>query len=81
MSPQQAAAITNNEKVFPIFAKKLSTDDEGTFCHTAGKLSMWLSSEKAYYTAARPKVSHFIRCFITHYEVRRLDREVTRGKD
>jgi hypothetical protein len=56
MSPQQAA-ISNNEKVFPVFAKKLSSADEEVFCTTAGKLSTWLNSEKAYYSAARPNVS------------------------
>ena len=61
MSPQQAAAITNNEKVFPVFAKKLASDDEDMFCNTASKLSTWLNSEKAYYAAARPKVSSL--CF------------------
>ena len=56
MSPQQAAAIKNNEKVFPVFEKKLSTDKEDLFCVTTSKLSMWLNSEKAYYAEARPKV-------------------------
>jgi len=57
MSPQQAAAIMNNEKVFPIFEQKLSTDKEDLFCGTTTKLSMWLNSERAYYAEARPKVS------------------------
>jgi hypothetical protein len=56
MSPQQAA-ISNNEKVFPVFAKKLSSADEEVFCTTARRLSTWLNSEKAYYPAARPNVS------------------------
>jgi hypothetical protein len=56
MKAQQAAAITNNEKVFPVFEKKLSSDDEETFCSSAGKLAIWLGSEKAYYETARPKV-------------------------
>lgn len=56
MSPQQAAAIRNNEKVFPIFEKKLSTNKEDLFCSSATKLSAWLNSEKAYYAEARPKV-------------------------
>lgn len=53
----QKAAITNNEKVFPIFVKKLSSDKEDVFCSTATKLSAWLNSEKAYYPDARPNVS------------------------
>jgi hypothetical protein len=57
MSPQQAAAIKNNEKVFPVFAKKLSSNDKELFCSAIGKLSTWLSSEKAYYAEARPKAS------------------------
>jgi hypothetical protein len=63
MSPQQAAAITNNEKVFPVFAKKLSSNDGNTFCNAAAKLSKWLNSDKAYYAAARPKVSLSVLSF------------------
>ena len=63
MSPQQAAAITNNEKVFPVFANKLSSNDGKTFCNAASKLSKWLNSEKAYYAAARPKVSLSVLSF------------------
>jgi hypothetical protein len=53
----QAAAIKNNEKMFPVFEKKLSTAKEDLLCGTTSKLSMWLNSEKAYYAEARPKVS------------------------
>ena len=50
------AAIANNEKVFPIFQRRLSDDDEKIFCTTAIKLANWLGSERAYYAEARPKV-------------------------
>ena len=53
----QAAAIKNNEKVFPVFEQKLLTDKEDLFCGTTSKLPMWLNSEKAYYAEARPQVS------------------------
>jgi hypothetical protein len=81
MSRQQAAAITNNEKVFPVFAKKLSADDGDVFCSTALKLSTWLNSEKAYYPAARPKVSLFLcHQVATCFDVRVTDREFARSK-
>lgn len=52
--PQDAQA--NNEKVFPKFAQKLSSDNQDAFCTYAARLSKWLSSDKAYYQSARPQV-------------------------
>lgn len=61
MSPQQVvaanAAIANNEKLFPTFEQRLASDDQALFVKTATRLSSWLDSEKAYYEAARPRVS------------------------
>jgi hypothetical protein len=61
MSPQQASAIKNNEKVFPVVEKKLSYNNEDLFCGTTIKLSTWTVvelGEGVLCTAAeaRPKV-------------------------
>jgi hypothetical protein len=60
MSPQQAAAIKNNEKVFPV-VEKLSSNNEDLFCGTTIKLSMWTVVElgegvPCTAAEARPKV-------------------------
>lgn len=61
MKSAHSAAVNSNERIFPIFAKKLSSKDTKEFVNTAHKLTVWLGSEKAYYPAARPKVrSHLI---------------------
>jgi hypothetical protein len=49
-------AINSNAKLFPIFEEKLSTNDPRLFANTSKKLVIWLSSEKAYYPAAQPKI-------------------------
>lgn len=56
MKSAQSAAISANERTFPIFAKKLASKDFKEYVTTARKLATWLGSEKAYYPAARPKV-------------------------
>ncbi|KIK78149.1 hypothetical protein PAXRUDRAFT_342208 [Paxillus rubicundulus Ve08.2h10] len=52
----QNPAITSNEKIFPVFAKKLASKESKDYINTAHKLALWLTSEKAYYPAARPKI-------------------------
>ncbi|KAI0950818.1 hypothetical protein AcW1_008019 [Taiwanofungus camphoratus] len=47
-------AERNNEKLFPIFRKNLSDGALGAYAMTAGKLTLWLSRDKAYYPRARP---------------------------
>lgn len=50
-------AVANNEKLFPVFTRKLSAAASlESYIMAAGKLASWLSSEKAYYPVARPKV-------------------------
>lgn len=51
-------AISENERIFPIFAQRLASNEPKEFVNTTRKLATWLSSEKAYYAAARPKVSN-----------------------
>lgn len=60
MKTAHSAAISSNEKIFPIFAKKLASGDAQDFANTARKLAVWLGSEKAYYAAARPKVRSYL---------------------
>lgn len=56
MKSAHSAAISSNEKIFPVFARKLASGDSKDYVHTVQKLTVWLGSEKAYYAAARPKV-------------------------
>ncbi|KAF9220395.1 hypothetical protein BS17DRAFT_820681 [Gyrodon lividus] len=56
MKTTQNAAINSNEKIFPVFAKKLASKEPKDYINTAHKLAIWLTSEKAYYPAARPKI-------------------------
>ncbi|KIJ60334.1 hypothetical protein HYDPIDRAFT_32302 [Hydnomerulius pinastri MD-312] len=56
MKTAQHAAINSNEKIFPVFARKLASKDIKDYLGTANKLRIWLSSEKAYYPVARPKI-------------------------
>lgn len=50
-------AERNNDKLFPVFQKNLSSNSAIEFGTAAEKLSGWLSRDKAYYTKARPMVS------------------------
>ena len=61
MKSAHSTAISSNERIFPIFAKKFASKDTKEFLSTARKLTIWLGSEKAYYPVARPKV----RCHLT----------------
>lgn len=56
MKSAHSTAISSNEKIFPIFARKFASRDTKEFLSTARKLTVWLGSEKAYYLVARPKV-------------------------
>jgi hypothetical protein len=51
-------AVIENEKVFPVFTKYLSSSNLEHFKSYAIKGAKWLSSERAYYEQARPKVSN-----------------------
>ncbi|KAH7906312.1 hypothetical protein BJ138DRAFT_650139 [Hygrophoropsis aurantiaca] len=51
------AAVNNNERIFPIFAQRLASTDPELWRTTAKKLTQWLRSERAYYTAAQPKIT------------------------
>lgn len=70
MSDKNASIVRNaeknNDKLFPIFQKNLSSDNLAEFATAADKLSGWLSRDKAYYTRARPMVS------ISHGELRSI---------
>ncbi|KAF8834630.1 hypothetical protein BDN67DRAFT_536324 [Paxillus ammoniavirescens] len=80
MKAPQNAAITSNEKIFPVFAKKLASKESKDYINTAHKLAVWLTSEKAYYPAARPKIvelleialATFLREFLRHEGVTEL---------
>jgi hypothetical protein len=52
-------AVVNNEAVLAHYMEKLSSQDVHTYVKIASKLTLWLSSDRAYYAAARPKVSTF----------------------
>ncbi|OJT06650.1 hypothetical protein TRAPUB_2508 [Trametes pubescens] len=60
MSDKNASIVRNaernNDKLFPIFQKNLSSDNLAEFATAADKLSGWLSRDKAYYTKARPMI-------------------------
>ncbi|KAH9847656.1 hypothetical protein C2E23DRAFT_889757 [Lenzites betulinus] len=49
-------AERNNDKLFPVFQKNLSSNSSTEFGTAAEKLSGWLSRDKAYYTKARPMI-------------------------
>ncbi|CDO69722.1 hypothetical protein BN946_scf184687.g7 [Trametes cinnabarina] len=51
-----ATAEKNNDRLFPIFQKNLSSDNLLEFATTAEKLAGWLSRDKAYYPKARPMI-------------------------
>ena len=51
-------AEASNQKLFPILRQNLAEHrNHSTYVTTANKLKNWLSSDKAYYTVARPIVS------------------------
>ncbi|KAI0649037.1 hypothetical protein C8Q79DRAFT_948576 [Trametes meyenii] len=62
-------AEKNNDKLFPIFQKNLSSDTLPEFATTAHKLAGWLNSDKAYYANARHKIVDLIET--AHETVRR----------
>ena len=59
-------AMKNNQKIFPIFQKRLSTNDMAQWLSTANKFATWLDSDKAYYSAARPHVTFTSFYFLLH---------------
>ncbi|KAI9568165.1 hypothetical protein HD554DRAFT_2100326 [Boletus coccyginus] len=67
MKSAHSAAVNSNERIFPIFAKKLSSKDTKEFVNTAHKLAVWLGSEKAYYPAARPKIVELLEIAISAF--------------
>jgi hypothetical protein len=56
--------MENNNRLFPPFARKLAENDPTVYANFADRLALWLSSERAYYPAARPEVSliHNMTC-------------------
>ncbi|KAI0046562.1 hypothetical protein FA95DRAFT_1355177 [Auriscalpium vulgare] len=49
-------AVVKNQKVFPVFARKLSNPEQKNYVDACKRLGTWLGDAKAYYSAARPKV-------------------------
>ncbi|KAF8644142.1 hypothetical protein AX16_008669 [Volvariella volvacea WC 439] len=81
MATSQAAE--NNNKLFPLYRQKLSRNDLPTYENFAGKLALWLSEDRAYYTEARPEVvfpflvsAYYSNansdCHFTHAQVKHL---------
>ncbi|KAI0775126.1 hypothetical protein BD413DRAFT_294326 [Trametes elegans] len=62
-------AERNNDKLFPILHKNLSSDSLPEYTTAAEKLSVWLSKDKAYYKKARPNIIQLIET--AHENVRR----------
>lgn len=56
-APRTKKAEKNNDQLFPLFLKNLSSDDISEFATAALKLTNWLKVDKAYYPKARPKAS------------------------
>lgn len=52
----QSHAAAQNEKVFPILSQRLTSGNPNDYLVTVHKLKTWLSSDKAYYPAARGKI-------------------------
>ncbi|KAI6016567.1 hypothetical protein BKA83DRAFT_1996873 [Pisolithus microcarpus] len=52
----QSHAVAQNEKVFPILSHRLTSGNPNDYVVTVHKLRTWLSSDKAYYPAARGKI-------------------------
>ncbi|KAG6371729.1 hypothetical protein JVT61DRAFT_9077 [Boletus reticuloceps] len=65
MKSAHSAAINSNEKIFPVFAKKLASKDTKEYANTVRKFAHWLGSEKAYYPAARPKIVQLLEVGLT----------------
>ncbi|KAI0833584.1 hypothetical protein BC628DRAFT_1426212 [Trametes gibbosa] len=55
--PMIKNAERNNDKLFPVFQKNLSSNSSTEFGTAAEKLSGWLSRDKAYYSKARPQTA------------------------
>ncbi|KAF7981279.1 hypothetical protein HWV62_34181 [Athelia sp. TMB] len=56
-STSEMAAQQNNAKAFPLFAKKLKSDNLKDFSGYVKKLGTWLNVEKAYYAEGRPEIA------------------------
>jgi hypothetical protein len=59
-------AISNNDRLFPLFKKRLAADDLDTFVSSAQKFAEWLRSDKAYYASARPQVNTKFNALLYH---------------
>lgn len=79
MKAAHNTAVSSNEKIFPVFARKLASKDTKDFLNTARKLAVWLSSEKAYYPAARPKVGSHLTVDAPYQLPNSLDCRTSRG--
>ena len=64
-STSEMAAQQNNAKAFPLFAKKLKSDNLKDFSGYVKKLGTWLNVEKAYYAEGRPEVRVPALCCLT----------------
>ncbi|KAF8123403.1 hypothetical protein EV363DRAFT_1179982 [Boletus edulis] len=67
MKSAHSAAINSNERIFPIFAKKLASKDTKEYANTVRKFAHWLGSEKAYYPAARPKIVQLLEIALSSF--------------
>ncbi|TFK67887.1 hypothetical protein BDN72DRAFT_898574 [Pluteus cervinus] len=61
MPPSSSQAAENNNKLFPYYLKKLSQSDPAIYNTFSSKLAIWLSSERAYYPAARPQIVNLLQ--------------------
>lgn len=63
----QSHAVAQNEKVFPILSHRLTSGNPNDYVVTVHKLRTWLSSDKAYYPAARGKIIELLETAVTTY--------------
>ncbi|KAI6115569.1 hypothetical protein EV401DRAFT_62510 [Pisolithus croceorrhizus] len=70
----QSHAVAQNEKVFPILAQRLRSRNTNDYVVTVHKLKTWLSSDRAYYPAARGKIVELLEQAAVHtaYALREL---------
>ena len=60
MKLARSVAINSNERVFPIFAKKLASRNASKFRNAASFLAAWLGSERAYYLGAHHRIRNHL---------------------
>ncbi|KAI6138147.1 hypothetical protein EDD17DRAFT_399075 [Pisolithus thermaeus] len=63
----QSHAVAQNEKVFPILAQRLRSRNANDYVVTVHKLKTWLSSDRAYYPAARGKIIELLEIAVATY--------------